>query len=88
MKSEVEQFADWSMPWKFIAYMRTSLAARPEELARFEKIYTEISDPTHWRSADLAFACKIAHNEAKRRFPEAEDEVVAAIVRASSYDWR
>jgi hypothetical protein len=88
MKAEVERFRDWSMPWKFISHMRESLASRPDTLAQFERIYSEASDPSHWRSADLPYACKIAHTETKQKFPEIEDDVIAAIVRASSYDWR
>jgi hypothetical protein len=88
LKDAVNRFDDWSMPWTFEKCVRTSIGPENEESKYFDALVEEASRSEHWRAADLPFACKIARDETKRKFPNADDQVLASIVRAVSYNWR
>ena len=84
----VGDFDNWSMPWTFEETVRNVLQSNPDALQAFDELSAEAGSPEHWQKADLAFACKIAHTSTKEKFPTADDDVIAAIVRAASYSWR
>jgi len=84
----IDSFNDWSAPWTFEESVREKLAPDSEEAKIFEALVAEASRFDHWNVSDLALGCKVAHAETKEAFPEVEDRVIAAVVRAASYDWK
>jgi hypothetical protein len=84
----VASFAEWSYPWTFNASVRGKLGDYPEELTKFDAMFLEASNPDHWQLGDLVLGCKIAQKETKEKFPDMPNEIVTAMVRAASYEWR
>lgn len=84
----IAEFDDWSLPWTFDESVRQAIRSNPAAQQEFEALSAEAGLPDHWQEADLAFACKIAHAATKEKYPESDDNVIAAIVRAASYSWR
>ncbi|MES2470481.1 MAG: hypothetical protein V4675_24515 [Verrucomicrobiota bacterium] len=84
----IAEFDNWSLPWTFDESVRHAIRSNPAAQREFEALSAEAGSPDHWLEADLAFACKIAHTVTKEKYPETDDSVIAAIVRAASYSWR
>ena len=88
LQKAITEFDDWSLPWTFDETVRRAIQSNPDALQEFEKLSAEAGTTEHWQQADLSFACKIAHTATKEKYPDADDNVIAAIVRAASYSWR
>jgi hypothetical protein len=79
----VNAFTDWSRPWTFDENVRKNLDA--DDAGLFDTVCAEASKPEYWQKKH---GYETALAETKKRFPTVDGEVIAAVVRAASYDWR
>lgn len=86
LNKAIMSFSDWEHPWEFENFVSALLSENDK--GRFNSISRAANDKDNWLQAGLVLGCKIAHKSLREKFSELEEESIASIVRAASYQWR
>lgn len=85
LEAKILAFDDWTKPYTFFKTIAEKLPE--DELALFQEIWEKASDREIWRIHDLILACKITQTFVRDTYG-LDDNAIARIVRAISYDWK
>ncbi len=86
LQSAVAQFVRWDRPWTF--YQSVLNALTVEEQSTFKAIWNEASDVKLWNSSNLGECANRTVEIVSEKYPTVERNVIEAIVRAVSFEWR
>lgn len=85
LETVILAFKDWAKPYTF--YKSTSEKLSGDDLTLFQEIWEKAGDAEIWRIHDQVLACKITQTFVRENYG-LDDNAIAKIVRAITYDWK